>query len=107
MGELVQCAPGPEDAESRCVFFDYTIMAPRRDELQAFLAQRGIETKIKHPILMPDQPAYAHLPRRFPWPTAERVVRRILSLPIHEKMDQADIDYVAESVEAFYRGAAG
>ena len=103
--DVVQCPPRPQSERSRNVFFDFTIIAEDRDELRAFLDGRGIETKIKHPILMPDQPAYAHLARA-PLPVAERVVRRILSLPIHEKMTAEDVDYVAASVRAFYRGRA-
>src|SRR5262249_21213410 len=40
------------------VYYTFTIRSSRRDELKAFLDGRGIETKIQHPLLMPDQPAY-------------------------------------------------
>ena len=100
---VVPCPPPGNDG--RCVFFDYQILAEGRDRLQAFLAGRGIETKVKHPILMPGQPAYSHL-RCPPLPVAGRLVSRILCLPIHEKMADAQVSYVADSVRAFYGGAS-
>ena len=100
---VVPCPPLENDG--RCVFFDYQIVAEDRDRLQAFLAGRGIETKVKHPILMPRQPAYTHL-RCPPLPVAERLVSRILCLPIHEKMSDPQITYVADSVRAFFGGAS-
>jgi dTDP-4-amino-4,6-dideoxygalactose transaminase len=34
-------------------------------------------------------------------PNAEYLVKRILSLPIHEKLDDGQIDYVADQVSTF------
>jgi len=34
--------------DRRCVFFDFQIVAERRDELKPFLETAGIEVKIKH-----------------------------------------------------------
>jgi dTDP-4-amino-4,6-dideoxygalactose transaminase len=49
---------------------------------------------------MSQQPAYRHLNLR-PLPNAEYLVKRILSLPIHEKLDDGQIDYVSEQVANF------
>ena len=48
---------------------------------------------------MSQQPAYRHLNLR-PLPNAERLVRQILSLPIHEKLTDGQIDYVADSISS-------
>ena len=93
-----QVADGPDRPS---VFFDYQILSEERDALREFLAARGIETKVKHWPLMPDQPAYAGLERP-PLPVAERVVRRNLCLPIHEKMTDADVDYVIAAIKDFF-----
>lgn len=99
---LVDCPPVEEKPGHRpCVFFDYTIRTPDRDALRAFLGERGIEVKVKHGKLMPDQPAFADLaPSALP--RARTIVQQILSLPIHEKLSDADIQYVIDSVRAFY-----
>lgn len=86
------------------VYYTYTIRADRRDELKAFLELCGIETKIQHPILMPDQPAYQGSTRG-ELPNARRLVGRILCIPVHEKLTRADVDYVASCIRKFYRDA--
>lgn len=103
LAPFVRCPEVVDSPTDRDVFFDYTIRAERRDELKAFLEEAGIEIKIKHPILMPDQPAYQRLPRQ-ELPLARRVVGEILSLPIHEKLTDAEVECVAASVKRFYRG---
>jgi dTDP-4-amino-4,6-dideoxygalactose transaminase len=97
----VDC-PG-EDPHARDVYYTYTVQVDRRDELRSFLDERGIETKIHHPFLMPRQTAYKD---RFQAdiPVAERLVERILSLPNHEKMTDAETEHVAASVRSFYIG---
>jgi dTDP-4-amino-4,6-dideoxygalactose transaminase len=104
---LVGCPESPRSAaDRRSVFFDYTITTPRRTEMRRFLEARGIEVKIRHPLLMCQQPAYRHLATR-PVPNAERLVRQILSLPIHEKLTDDQVDYVIASVAEFSSSAAG
>ena len=48
-----QVRPGNEHT-----YYAYTITCERRDDLQAHLASKGIETKVQHPILMPYHSAY-------------------------------------------------
>ena len=54
----------PSDlSDRRCVFFDYTITTSRRSELRDFLLNRGIEVKIRHPLLLCSHPCYRQLRR--------------------------------------------
>jgi len=93
----------PKDAPGeRQVYYTYTIRADRRDALKAFLEERGIETQIQHPCLMPMQPAY-HGRTRGEWPNAERLVGRVLCLPANEKLLMEEIRYVASTVREFYQ----
>jgi dTDP-4-amino-4,6-dideoxygalactose transaminase len=92
--------PVEEEGEED-VYYTYQIRANRRDELKAFLETRGIETKIQHPILMADQPAYRHLADG-EFPNARRLVKQILCIPAHEKLTRADVDYVAGCIREFY-----
>ena len=99
----VGCPPPPRSAADRSsVFFDYTITTPRRAELRRFLEQRGIEVKIRHPLLLPWHPAHRQ-ERSGAWPNAERLVTQILSLPIHEKLTDAQIDYVIAAIAQFHQ----
>jgi dTDP-4-amino-4,6-dideoxygalactose transaminase len=90
-----------EPVEGESVFFDFSIIAERRDALRAYLNAQGIETKIKHYPLMPDQPAYAHLTRPR-LPVADWLAVRIVCLPMHEKLSDDDVTYVAKCVRGFY-----
>lgn len=79
------------------VYYTYTIRSSRRDELKAFLEARGVETKIQHPLLMPEQPAYRETVRG-EFTNARRLVKEILCLPVHEKLTPSDIEYVAACI---------
>jgi dTDP-4-amino-4,6-dideoxygalactose transaminase len=104
--DLVGCPEAPRSTtDRRCVFFDYTITTPRRTDLRRLLEDEGIEVKIRHPLLMSQQPVYQHLNAR-PLPNAERLVKQILSLPIHEKLTDDQIEYVADTISSFYSTAA-
>ena len=92
-----------ETAEEFNSYYSYTIQTEWRDELKGYLEERGIETKIQHPILMPNQPAYRE------WTTAEKetaekVVGRILCLPASEKLRPEEQAYVIETVTTFITG---
>jgi dTDP-4-amino-4,6-dideoxygalactose transaminase len=101
--DIVGCPPPPASpADRRSVFFDYTITAPRRPELRAFLEARGIEAKIRHPLLLTQHPAYRQFDTKR-MPNAERLVKEILSLPIHEKLTDSQVDYVIDAVTEFHR----
>jgi len=94
--EIPQEAPGERDT-----WYTYTIRAPRRDELKAFLESRGVETRIHHPFLMPEQPAHRE-GARGKFPNAQRLVGQVLCLPGTEKIRREEVDYVAACVREFY-----
>ena len=89
-------ADGEED-----VYYTYTIQTDNRDQLKLFLEERGIETKIQHPYLMPLQEPYSGS-SRCDIKIAKKIVNRILCLPCHEKMSEDDADYVATCVKQFF-----
>ena len=98
---LVGCPEVPATPDMRNVYFTFTIVCDRRDELKEFLVSRGVEAAVKHPLLMPDQPAHADLPKPH-IPNARRLVERILTLPVHEKLTVDQIDYVCDCIVDFY-----
>jgi dTDP-4-amino-4,6-dideoxygalactose transaminase len=99
---LFQCPV--EDEGGHHVYYTYTILAEERDKLHAHLAKDGIETKVYHPILMPCHRAYQHLPRPN-IPNAEKLVERILCLPVHEKLTDEHVGKVIRSVKQFFAAA--
>jgi dTDP-4-amino-4,6-dideoxygalactose transaminase len=89
-----------EDENGRQVYYTYTVQTPARDELEQYLADTGIETKVQHRLLMPEAPAYKPGVRGN-YPNALALSRQILSIPVHEKLTEAQRCHVADSIEAF------
>lgn len=83
------------------IYYAYSILAEKRDELQKFLADKGIETQILHPVPMPHQTAYSK-DGKISVPVAERVAASILALPNQEDMTDEEINYVCDCVLEFY-----
>lgn len=93
----------PKDAEGcRDVYYTFTIQTDPRDALMEYLAEKGIETKIQHPLLMPEHPAYRDDWIKADFPVAARAIRRLLCLPAHENMSQEQVEYVIVSVRDFF-----
>lgn len=85
-------------------FHTFVVQTDRRDELRAFLAERGIETAVHYPVPIHLQPAAAGLGHEEgDFPVTERQAERIVSLPIHQHLSEEDIRYVAATIEAFYK----
>ena len=63
---------------------------------------RKIETKIEHPILIPDQKAFRKFSKNTNLPNARRLSKLILSLPIHEYLSFKNLDYVIKNINKFY-----
>jgi dTDP-4-amino-4,6-dideoxygalactose transaminase len=82
----------------------YVIQVERRDALQAFLAERGIATKIHYPVPIHLQPAAEALGyARGSLPVTERQADRILSIPVNQFLAAGDIAYVAATINEFFR----
>lgn len=91
----------PEERErQRHVYYTYTIQTDRRDALAQHLGERGIETKIQHPLLMPQHPVYAGHARG-EWQNANSLIKRILCLPSNEKLTAEQLMRVADAVVEF------
>ncbi len=100
---IVGCPPVPPVGDCSSNFFDYVIFTQDRDGLRHFLHTQGIETKVKHPVLLCDHPAYPCKPRP-QIPVADRLASQMISLPLHEKMDATDIDYVCDAIRRYCHG---
>jgi dTDP-4-amino-4,6-dideoxygalactose transaminase len=95
--------PRPAPYQTRHVFNQYVIRAPRRDELKQFLASRGVGTEIYYPVPLHLQPCYRGLGiGEGALPESERAAREVLALPVHAGLQPGDVEYVAEQIRAFY-----
>jgi dTDP-4-amino-4,6-dideoxygalactose transaminase len=86
----------PDDTD---VCHQFVVRAPRRDELRAVLASREIETEVYYPRPLHQQPCFAS---GASLPHAERAATEVLALPVHAELVDAQLDFVASSIRAFY-----
>ncbi len=79
------------------------ILAERREELIAHLADSGIEVKVHYPKLIPDLiAAAANCRDHDDLKNARRLVKCILSLPTAEHVSETDARFVCSKIKTFY-----
>jgi dTDP-4-amino-4,6-dideoxygalactose transaminase len=89
---------------SRHVFHLYVIACDERGALKAHLASAGITTGIHYPLPVHRQDGYTqrvHVPARCV--VTERLVERILSLPLYPELQEYEVDRVVTAIRAYYR----
>ena len=94
----------PRPANRRNTFTLYIVCVQRRDALMRFLNDAGIEAKVHYPIPLHLQPAARDLGyAKGDFPVAERQAGEIVTLPGHQFLTDAEVDYTIETVRKFYR----
>jgi dTDP-4-amino-4,6-dideoxygalactose transaminase len=89
------------------VYNQFVIRARRRDELQAYLKERGIGTAIYYPRPLHQQECFAYLGQAsLRLPVAEAACREVLALPVYPEMTEAQRMEVIAAVASFYGVAA-
>ena len=89
---------------AKAVYHMYVVRAERRDALQKFLKENGIDTGIHYPLPNHQQPAVTDLFKNLPvLPKTEKAVTEILSLPVHGEMTLEAADAVCDAVTKFYQ----
>ena len=88
----------PPERDAGHVYHLFVIRSAARDDLQAALAARGIETLIHYHVPIPRQPALgATDPAECP--IATRVCGEVLSLPLHVGLRDEEVDAVATALK--------
>ena len=85
------------------VYHQYSILCDRRDELRAFLGDRGVQSGVYYQVPLHLQQCFAALgyePGALP--VTEETCARILSIPCHPMLAEEDRRYVAACIGEFY-----
>lgn len=84
------------------VWHIFAVRCQKRDELTAYLAEKGISTNKHYPIPIHLQGAYAslHIPQGA-LPIAEEISATQLSLPMYYGMTDNEVSYVIDALNAF------
>jgi dTDP-4-amino-4,6-dideoxygalactose transaminase len=84
------------------VFHQFVIRARRRDQLKAFLRERGVASEIYYPLALHQQPALRML--GYPtgaFPESERAAAEVLALPIFAQLTFAEQEIVVAAIADF------
>jgi dTDP-4-amino-4,6-dideoxygalactose transaminase len=105
LGKLRQIRIPPRPADMRVVYHLYIVFAQERDALLKHCIDQGIEAKVHYPVPIYRQPALKHLGHRpGDFPVADRHTGEIITFPCDQHLSTEEIDYVIDTVGAFYRG---
>jgi dTDP-4-amino-4,6-dideoxygalactose transaminase len=94
--------PPYEPEWTKAVYHLYVIRIQKRDELQKYLSENGINTGLHYPIPLHLQDAYRKSRlRNGSYPITEKVSDQILSLPMFPNLTGEQIEYVSQKIKAF------
>jgi dTDP-4-amino-4,6-dideoxygalactose transaminase len=84
-------------------FNQYVVRVPKRDELRAFLGERGIGHSVYYPLPLHMQPCFADLGyAEGQFPVAEKASREVLALPVFTELTEAEQAEVVDAIAEFF-----
>ncbi len=109
--DLVRLLPDGNETYSRsglaardCVWHIFPVFSPRRDELQQYLLENGVETVIHYPIPPHRQRCYNLQSSIFnlqSFPVTEQIHAQELSIPCHQALTDEEITQIITLLNAF------
>jgi dTDP-4-amino-4,6-dideoxygalactose transaminase len=90
-------------AQASHIYHQYVIRARNRDQLRAFLGERGVSSEIYYPVPLHLQKCFAYLgyaPGDLP--ETDRAAAEVLALPMFAELKDEEQQYVVECIAEFY-----
>ena len=85
------------------VYHLFVVRSSERDALQEHLSASRIETLIHYPVPMTQQPVFEQW-KRDDCPLATCAAREILSLPLHQRLTDTEVERICLGIDAFQKG---
>lgn len=80
-----------DEPHNTSVYAQYTVEVEGREFVETRMKARGIPTAVHYPLPLHLQPVFAHLGHRVgSFPVSEAAARRVISLPMHPYLSEAD-----------------
>ena len=85
------------------VFHQYTlrILNGKRNELQAFLAEKEIPAMIYYPVALRKQKAYYQESNDADFVNTDKLLDQVISLPMHTELEEEQLKFITDSVLEF------
>jgi dTDP-4-amino-4,6-dideoxygalactose transaminase len=85
------------------IYNQYVIRVQGRDDLQKFLASKGIATAIYYPLALHLQKCFADLGyKQGDFPETEKATSEVLAIPIYPELSADQQEYIVTSIKEFY-----
>jgi len=95
--------PETRPFQTRHVYNQFSVLAPRRDELRTYLAENGVGSDVYYPLPLHLQACFARLGyRRGDFPVSERAAAEALALPIYPELGADDVERICSLIRSFY-----
>lgn len=85
------------------VHAQFTVQVNNRAKVQAILKEKGVPSAVHYPLVLTKQPALVGKSVNHSCPQAEAASERVLSLPIHPYLSEADQDHIVLSLSLAIR----
>lgn len=91
------------EKDRKHVFHLFVIETNLRNEMMEFLRERGVFCGIHYPLPIHLQKAYKELGyKKGDFPVAEKLSKRILSLPMYAELKKQEINYLKKELKKFF-----
>ncbi|MCR4435064.1 MAG: DegT/DnrJ/EryC1/StrS family aminotransferase [Clostridiales bacterium] len=92
------------NADTESVYHLYTVQSEKRDEITAFLREKGVATGIYYPVPLHLQKVYMNLGyRKGDLPVAEYLSGRTFALPLYPELTEEEQNYIVSCIYEFER----
>jgi dTDP-4-amino-4,6-dideoxygalactose transaminase len=97
----------PSVVTDRHIFNQYVIRVAHRDEMQAYIKMRGVDTEVYYPVPLHLQECFAYLRHGAgAFPQSERAAKETIALPIYPELSDTQAQFVVECIGEFLGRAA-
>ncbi|HLD37722.1 MAG TPA: DegT/DnrJ/EryC1/StrS family aminotransferase [Candidatus Nanoarchaeia archaeon] len=103
LGDVPEIELPGERKEGGHVYHLFVIKTEKREGLEKYLEEKGVQTGKHYPVPIHLQPCFSHLGyKKGDFPVSERLSENILSLPMFPSLREEEINYVSGCIKDFY-----